>query len=142
MSQPSDPYLQPLIEAAIQATENAYIPYSQYPVGAALQTVDGRVFTGCNVENASYPATICAERTALVKAVSEGARQFKTLVVATRDGGSPCGICRQMVSEFGVDVRVVLITLEGKVTHDTTLAALLPLNFTHDSLDLPADGTH
>lgn len=140
MSQPSDPYLQPLIEAAIRATENAYIPYSHYPVGAALETADGRVFTGCNIENASYPATICAERTALVKAVSEGARQFTTMVVATRDGGSPCGICRQMVSEFGVDVRVLLVTLEGKIIHDTTLAALLPLNFTHDSLDIPADG--
>ncbi|KXK12990.1 MAG: cytidine deaminase [Chloroflexi bacterium OLB15] len=141
MSPSSDSELSRLIEAAIRVTENAYIPYSHYPVGAALQAADGRVFTGCNVENASYPATICAERTALVKAVSEGARQFTTLVVATRDGGSPCGICRQMLSEFGVDVRVVLITLEGRIIHDTTLAALLPLNFTNDSLNLPDNGT-
>ncbi|MBE2182742.1 MAG: cytidine deaminase [Anaerolineae bacterium] len=142
MTKLDDNHLQSLIDAAIQATKNAYIPYSHYPVGAALQASDGQIFTGCNIENASYPASICAERTALVKAVSEGVRSFSNLVVATRDGGSPCGICRQMLSEFGVNVRVLLVTLEGNIIHDTTLAVLLPLNFTSDSLDMSTnDGT-
>src|SRR5689334_20234481 len=89
-----------LVQAAVAAARLAYAPYSNYPVGAALQSADGTIFTGCNVENAAYPAGICAERTALVKAVSEGHQQFTALAVATKNSGSPCGICRQMLNEF------------------------------------------
>lgn len=124
-----------LIEQAVAASANAYIPYSNYPVGAALLATDGTVFTGCNVENASYPATICAERTALVKAVSEGRRSFKTLVVATRNAGSPCGICRQMLYEFSPDMQVVLVDLAGNIHHEMQLADMLPAGFGPSSLD-------
>ena len=89
-----------LIQAAIAASANAYIPYSNYRVGAALLCADGEVYTGCNVESASYTPTICAERTALVKAISDGQRDFSAVAVVTRDGGSPCGVCRQLLFEF------------------------------------------
>ena len=89
-----------LIQAALAASEHAYIPYSNYRVGAALLTTDGEVYSGCNVESASYTPTICAERTALVKAISEGKREFSAVAVVTRDGGSPCGVCRQLLFEF------------------------------------------
>lgn len=118
-----------LIQAAIAAAEYAYIPYSHYPVGAALQAADGTVFTGCNVENAAYPATICAERTALVKAVSEGHREFTALVVVTKNGGSPCGTCRQMLYEFAPNLPVIIADLDGKIHHELRLSDLLPLGF-------------
>lgn len=121
--------IQDLVQQAIQASHHAYVPYSNYPVGAALITRDGRVFTGCNVENAAYPAGICAERTALVKAVSEGARHFSTIVVVTHGGGSPCGICRQMLYEFAPDLRVIIADLDGIIHHDISLKDLLPLGF-------------
>jgi cytidine deaminase len=124
-----------LIARARQAGEQAYVPYSHYPVGAALLTGDGRIFTGCNIENASYPACICAERVALVKAVSEGVRAFQALAVTTRDGGTPCGVCRQMLSEFGVDFAVVIADADGRITFEGTLADLLPHNFSASSLD-------
>lgn len=131
---------QDLIRAARSASERAYIPYSGYHVGAALRATDGRVFTGCNVENASYPASICAERTALVKAVSEGAQTFDLLVVYTPNGGSPCGICRQMLFEFAPDLRVVLTNDHDEVVHDGTLNDLLPRGFGPSSLPpKPAD---
>ncbi len=123
-----------LIAAAKIAAEHAYIPYSKYRVGAALLTQDGRVFTGCNIENAAYPATICAERVALVKAVSEGVREFAALVVITRDGGSPCGICRQMLYEFAPDLRVLLVDDDENIIYDGTLRQLLPLGFGPDHL--------
>lgn len=125
----SDPIIQQALAAAIDVTQHAYIPYSNYPVGAALRTVEGQFYTGCNVENASYPATICAERTALVKAVSEGHRQFDLLVVVTKNAGSPCGICRQMLYEFAPEMRVILADLSGHITSDTTLSGLLPDGF-------------
>lgn len=118
-----------LVAAAIAAARHAYIPYSNYPVGAALLAADGQVYTGCNVENAVYPATICAERTALVKAVSEGQRQFEAIAVATRNGGSPCGICRQMLYEFAPDLRVYIADFEGRLLHTVALADLLALGF-------------
>lgn len=133
----TDPDLSALIEQAITAAQKAYVPYSHYHVGAALRTNDGTVFTGCNVENAAYPSGICAERTALVKAVSEGYRLFDTVVVASVSGGSPCGQCRQMLYEFAPDLRVVLVDFDGKVHHDLTLNALLPLGFGPDSLPRP-----
>lgn len=133
-SQPDSPPDPALIQAAIAAAEHAYIPYSGYRVGAVLTTPDGQVFSGCNVENASYGAAICAERTALVKAVSEGHRQFSTLVVATRDGGAPCGICRQMLAEFAPQLDVVLVDFSGRVTLRTRLDQLLPYSFDGSSL--------
>jgi cytidine deaminase len=126
--------LQPLIDTAIAAARLAYAPYSHYHVGAALRAQDGRVFTGCNIENASYPATICAERTALVKAVSEGVRAFDCIVVATTNAGSPCGICRQMLFEFAPSLRLLMVDFEGAVRWDGELNALLPLGFGPDSL--------
>ncbi len=118
-----------LIKTAIAVAKNAYIPYSNYPVGAALRAEDGTVYTGCNVENASYPISICAERTALVKAVSEGQRKFDLIAVATRNGGSPCGMCRQMLYEFAPDLRVVLADLDGNITGEVILSDLLPDGF-------------
>ncbi len=118
-----------LIQRAIEASQHAYIPYSKYPVGAALLTHDNTVFTGCNVENAAYPTGICAERTALVKAVSEGQRAFQMIVVVTRDGGSPCGTCRQMLYEFSPEMSVIIADLDGKIHHQRPLKDLLPLGF-------------
>ncbi len=125
----SQSQLQDLIGQAIAASTYAYTPYSNYPVGAALLTSDGRVYTGCNVENAAYPAGICAERNALFKAVSEGIRTFSAIAVVTRGGGSPCGICRQAMAEFAPDLRVIIADLDGNIHHDTTLGVLLPLSF-------------
>lgn len=106
----------------------AYAPYSNYAVGAALLMADGRIFTGVNVENASYGLTICAERTAVFKAVSEGARKIVAIAVCTENGGSPCGACRQVLVEFAGDVPVFLSDAQGN-TRQTTLYALLPDHF-------------
>jgi cytidine deaminase len=118
-----------LIDAAIDASRRAYAPYSKYHVGAALRASNGAVYQGCNIENASYPATICAERVALVKAVSEGLREFDMIAVVTDNGGSPCGICRQMLFEFAPELRVLIADMEGKLHHDFRLSELLPLGF-------------
>jgi cytidine deaminase len=115
--------------AAVKAAQNAYAPYSNYRVGAALRAADGTIFTGCNVENASYPASICAERTALVKAISEGQRQFEAIVVATRNGGFPCGICRQMLYEFSPHLQVIIADLNGKILYEERLSDLLAHGF-------------
>lgn len=123
-----------LIQTAVEAAKNAYIPYSHYPVGAALRASDGTVFTGCNVENASYPVTICAERVALVKAVSEGRRSFDAIAVVTHNGGSPCGMCRQMLYEFSPNMRVILAKSDGTVVYDGVLSSLLPRGFGPESL--------
>ncbi|WP_343417110.1 cytidine deaminase [Candidatus Flexifilum breve] len=127
--------VQELIQQACAATKNAYIPYSNYPVGAALLAADGTVYTGCNVENASFPVTICAERVALVKAVSEGVRDFSAIAVVTRNAGSPCGMCRQMLFEFAPQMRVIIADMDGNVVFDDALAQLLPLGFTPNHLD-------
>ena len=118
-----------LIQAALAASEHAYIPYSNYRVGAALLTPDGAVFSGCNVESASYSPTICAERTALVKAISAGQREFSTIAVVTRDGGSPCGVCRQLLYEFSPGLLVIMADLAGVARQRATLADLLPFGF-------------
>ena len=118
-----------LIQAAIAASANAYIPYSNYRVGAALLCADGEVYTGCNVESASYTPTICAERTALVKAISDGQHDFSAVAVVTRDGGSPCGVCRQLLFEFSPEMTVIMADLDGLVRQRVTLADLLPLGF-------------
>ncbi len=120
---------QDLIAAAIEGSKQAYIPYSNYRVGAALLTESGAVITGCNVENVGYSPTICAERTALVKAVSEGHRNFAAVAVVTRDGGSPCGVCRQALFEFSPAMKVLLADLDGNLCLSTTLADLLPHGF-------------
>ena len=122
-----------LLDMAIAAQEFAYAPYSKYKVGAALEAEDGRVFTGCNIENAAYGNTICAERTALGKAVSEGALRFTRIAIAS--SGSvpfPCGACRQSLYEFAPDLRI-LMTWDGNV-RETTLEALLPNGFGPSSL--------
>jgi len=127
-----------LIGKAIEVSRKAYAPYSNYRVGAVLLGKNGEVFTGCNVENASYPAGICAERTALVKAISEGVQEFEALIVATQNGGSPCGICRQMLAEFAPDMRVITTAFDGTIISDTTLRDLLPASFGSEHL-IPED---
>lgn len=126
--------IETLVNAAIAAAKHAYIPYSHYPVGAALLAADGTIYGGCNVENAAFPATICAERTALVKAVSEGKRGFLAIAVVTRDGGSPCGTCRQMLHEFAPDLRVIVADLNGQVKYEMSMDEMLPHGFTQGSL--------
>ena len=118
-----------LVRHAIEARGNAYAHYSGYPVGAAVLTASGQVFTGCNVENASTGLTVCAERTAIQKAVSEGEPSIVALAVVTEDGASPCGACRQVLLEFGEGARVYVADVGGAIT-ETTLAELLPSPFT------------
>lgn len=122
----NDETRQRLIEAALDARRWAYAPYSHYAVGAALLTESGKVYEGVNIENAAYPTTICAERVAVFKAVSEGERAFTAIAVATSNGGSPCGSCRQVLAEFGVETIVIMTNDQGKVTHESTVAELLP----------------
>ena len=122
-----------LILAARVARSKAYVPYSNYRVGAALLTADGTIFTGCNVENAAYPASICAERVAITKAISEGYHEFVAIVVATENGGAPCGICRQVMVEFARDLRVFLAD-ETNLIAELRLRELLPHGFGPDSL--------
>jgi len=117
---------QTLIELANEARRRAYAPYSNYRVGAALRTRSGRVFTGVNVENAAYPTSMCAERTAVFKAVSEGELDYEIIAVVTDNGGSPCGGCRQVLAEFGLDTSVVIADGDGKVIKETTVRELLP----------------
>ena len=122
-----------LVNRALDARERAYAPYSGYGVGSALLAADGTVYIGCNVENASYPATICAERVALTSAVVAGQRDFVAIAVATRDGGTPCGICRQVMAELGAEMTVYIADADGKF-RTTSVQALLPDAFTADSL--------
>ncbi|MCC7208235.1 MAG: cytidine deaminase [Anaerolineae bacterium] len=123
-----------LIAAALDARARAYAPYSHYAVGAALLARDNRIFGGCNIENASFGGTICAERTALVKAISEGEYHFRALAVVTENGGAPCGICRQMLYEFAPDLLVIIADETGRIHHEMPLRALLPLGFGPDEL--------
>jgi cytidine deaminase len=124
---------QELIARAAQSRERAYAPYSHYRVGAALLTQSGRVFTGCNVENASYSLTICAERAAIAQAVCAGERALETIAVVTANGGAPCGACRQVLAEFGLETRVLIATPERLVSQHT-VAELLPSAFTPSDL--------
>ena len=119
-----------LVAAARQARENAHAPYSNFRVGAALRAKSGRVYTGCNIENASYGLTVCAERVAIFKAVSEGERGFDAIAVVTQTAAltPPCGACRQIIWEFCGDVEIVLANLEGKVEVHRA-AALFPKPF-------------
>jgi len=115
-----------LIDLANEARRRAYAPYSNYQVGAALRTRSGRIFTACNVENAAYPTSMCAERIAIYKAVSEGEKEFDVIAVVTPNGGTPCGGCRQVMSEFGLDTLVLIADGEGRLVQETTVAGLLP----------------
>ncbi|NWF67882.1 MAG: cytidine deaminase [Chloroflexi bacterium] len=118
-----------LIEAAITASQHAYIRYSNYRVGAALRAVNGLIYHGCNIENASYPVTICAERVALAKAVSDGVREFDAIAVVTANGASPCGMCRQMLFEFAPQLQVLIADFYGTLHHKLPLSDLLFLGF-------------
>ena len=122
--------MDPLVEAALHARENAHAPFSHFKVGAALEDAAGHIHTGCNVENASYGLTLCAERVAVFKAISEGARQFRRVaVVADTDTLTPpCGACRQILWEFCGDAELVLSNLQGK-TETLRLKDLLPRPF-------------
>ena len=124
-----------LAALAAEMRSRSYIPYSHYAVGAALLSKSGRIFTGCNIENAAYPVTICAERTAIFKAVSEGERDFEAIAIATEDGkGYPCGSCRQVMAEFSLDMQVILADQNGTVTVESSVAELLPGAFTPNRL--------
>lgn len=123
-----------LIQAALQARQLAYAPYSNYAVGAALITQSGRIFTGVNIENAAYPTTICAERVAVFKAVSEGEKQFAAIAVATQNGGTPCGSCRQVLAEFGLDTWVMVANERGELLQEGTVSDYLPGAFRPDDL--------
>jgi cytidine deaminase len=124
-----------LVERAMAAMERAYAPYSGFRVGAALLAADGSITDGCNVENASYPAGICAERGAIVAAIARGVRDFTAIVIATEADRptSPCGICRQVMIEFAPDLEVVSVTRDGAHAR-WTMSDLLPEAFTPSSL--------
>ncbi|MCY3905370.1 MAG: cytidine deaminase [Caldilineaceae bacterium] len=119
---------QQLIAVARSARQQAYAPYSSYHVGAAVLTLGGDIIAGCNVENASYGGTICAERVALTAAVAQGKRQFSAIAVVTEDGASPCGLCRQVMYELGPQMDVFIADGDGNV-RTTTVKALLPEAF-------------
>ena len=126
---------QELVSAALAARQNAYAPYSHFPVGAALECEDGTVFRGCNVENAAFGSTICAERTAVLKAVSEGHRRFRRIAIAGSSGDYcwPCGACRQVLSEFAPSLELLISTEEGRYVK-TDVSALLPHSFGAETL--------
>ncbi len=120
-----------LIQAARTVRQNAYAPYSGYAVGAAVRTADGRVFAGCNVENASYGLSICAERAAVFSAIASGARRITAVALCTPDGGTPCGACRQVLLEFANDPQtcVVWVVKPDEIVGRYTLAELIPHGF-------------
>lgn len=126
---------QELCQKAVGMLKMAYVPYSHFPVGAALECDDGTVYTGCNIENAGYTPTNCAERTAVFKAVSEGHRKFTRIAVAaaTERFTAPCGVCRQVLQEFAPDLQVILVNCDGE-TLDLTLPELLPYGFDNSYL--------
>jgi cytidine deaminase len=131
----TQPEKQSLVDLANAARQNAHVPYSHYPVGSALRTKKGRIFTGVNVENAAYPQTMCAERVAIFKAVSEGEKEFEIITVVTDNGGSPCGGCRQVMAEFGLDTIVIMADGSGRILKETTVKELLPEAFTPQHLE-------
>ena len=125
-----------LIEEALRVRENAYAPYSNFKVGAALVGASGKVYHGCNVENSSYGLCVCAERSAIARAVADGERSFTGVVVATQSEppSPPCGMCRQTLAEFAHDLPVVLVNNKGARV-DTSLDELFPMSFTNDYLE-------
>ena len=125
-----------LIEEAIKAREKAYVPYSNFKVGAALLTEDGEIYTGCNIENSSYGLSNCAERTAIFNAISNNQKNFKKIaIVADTDKPcTPCGACRQVIIEFGEDIEVIMANLKGEII-EKKIADLLWGAFTEQSMD-------
>ena len=121
-----------LIDLAVKTSENAYVPYSHFPIGAVLVTADGKIYTGVNIENASFGLTNCGERTAIFKAVSEGERSFKELIIygQTEKPVSPCGACRQVMAEFFEPDLPVTLVAKDKSTVVMTVKELLPYSFT------------
>lgn len=124
-------------KVAVDYAQGAYAPYSGYPVGAAVLGEDGKIYGGCNIENAAYPSGICAERVAIFKAVSEGNRKLLAVVVSTQNGGSPCGACRQVMREF-VDNLTSVFILDGKgeLRAEMPFTTLLPRSFGPESLEV------
>ena len=118
-----------LIRRAVEALPRAYAPYSNYPVGAAVLAGSGAMYSGVNIENSAYPSGVCAERAAVFSAVSQGEREILAVVVASRNGGMPCGSCRQVISEFGPDARVIVVDGEEKIVREAGLRELLPHAF-------------
>jgi cytidine deaminase len=127
-----------LVAQAIEARQRAYAPYSGYPVGAVVLADNGRTYTGCNIENAVYPLTLCAERVAITKAISEGAQRILALAVATANGGTPCGSCRQVMREFGEPEMPIFIAQIDGSYRQRTLDELLPEGFS--AADLAVGG--
>jgi cytidine deaminase len=125
-----------LVRKARKAREQAYAPYSKFKVGAAVRTSDGQIFTGFNIENSSYSATICAERVALIRALIEGKRNISRIAVIadTEKPCPPCGVCRQFIAEFASDIEVIMANLKGD-TEIMNLGTLLPLQFTAKDLE-------
>jgi cytidine deaminase len=134
MSQPHNDSAQELVNLAIAQLSHSYSPYSHYPVAAALLTTTGKIYTGVNIENAAFPVTICAERVAVFKAVSEGEMHFKAIAVVTKNGGTPCGSCRQVLSEFGLETVVYIANEQAEIVLETTVGALLPGAFLPEKL--------
>lgn len=124
-----------LVRKAQEARKGSYSPYSNYAVGAALLTSNGNIYSGANVENAAYPSSMCAERVAIFKAVTENDRKFEAIAVVTRDGGSPCGTCRQVLSEFGLETVVLIADRGGNVVEETTVGDLIPGAFGPSNLE-------
>jgi len=125
-----------LIEKALEIRHRAYAPYSNYNVGAALLTTSGKIYQGVNVENAAYPTSMCAERVAVFNAVTDGEHQFVAIAVATTNGGTPCGACRQVLSEFGLDIIVIVVDGDGNIIQEAPVKHFLPGAFTPSDLDL------
>lgn len=123
-----------LIKIANQSRKWAHVPYSNYRVGAAVLTESGKIYDGVNIENAAFPVTICAERVAIFKAVSNGETDLKAIAVVTKNGGMPCGSCRQVMAEFSPDLLVIVADENEKIVAEKWLSDLLPGAFRSDSL--------
>ncbi len=132
----SNEEIKALIQQANAVRVNAYAPYSHYPVGAALRTRSGRIYTGVNIENAAYTNGVCAERVAVFKAVADGEREFDVLALVTDNGGSPCGACRQVLAEFGLDTLVLIADGSGRLVKSLTVSELLPGAFQPSDLKI------
>jgi cytidine deaminase len=125
-----------LLAKAIEARQQSYSPYSHYAVGAALLTRSGKIYQGCNIENAGYTASVCAERVAIFKAVFDGEREFEAIAVVTTNGGAPCGVCRQVMREFAPDLTVIIGDTSGQY-EVLSLRDLLPYSFGPENLPRP-----
>ena len=125
---------QQLVQSAIEARKRAYVPYSHYPVGAALLSKSGVIYQGANIENAAYPVTICAERVAIFKAISEGDMELEAIAVVTKNGGAPCGSCRQVMAEFNPEMKIIVADETGEISLEKQLKEILPGYFGPDSL--------